>query len=181
MPIPTFKYHPDPIATGNVEASDVHCICCGRNRGFIYVGPVYAEEELDERICPWCIADGTAATKYDATFTDEQGIGSYGDGLPVPEHVIQEVARTTPGFSGWQQEQWWSHCGDAGAFLGTAGHEELKALGADAILSIQHSTGLPPGQSWETFFQALDKDGSPTGYIFRCIRCGALGGYQDCD
>lgn len=143
-------------------------------RGFIYVGPVYAEDELDEKICPWCIADGTAAKKYDATFTDEEGIGKYGDGQPVPEHVIEEVARRTPGFSGWQQEQWWSHCRDAGAYLGTAGHEELTALGADAILSIRGSTGLPPGQEWEAFFRALDKDGSPTAYVFRCTKCGAL-------
>lgn len=181
MPIPTFKYHPDPVATRSVEKTDAQCICCGRNRGFIYVGPVYAEEELDDKICPWCIADGTAARKYDATFTDEEGIGTYGDGQAVPEHVIEEVARRTPGFSGWQQEQWWSHCGDAGAFLGAAGHEELKTLGADAILSIRESTELPPGEVWDKFFQALDKDGSPTAYVFRCTKCGALGGYQDCD
>lgn len=140
------------------------------------MGPVYAQEELDEQICPWCIADGTAARKYDATFKDEEGIGTCGDGQPVPEYVIEEVARRTPGFSGWQQEQWWSHCGDAGAFLGAAGYEELKTLGEDAILSIRESTGLPLGQVWEEFFQALDKDGVPTAYVFRCTKCGAVGG-----
>lgn len=173
MHLPTFKYHPDPIATGSVETSDAQCLCCGRNRGFIYVGPVYAQEELDQKICPWCIADGTAARKYDATYTDEEGIGTYGDGRPVPQNVIQEVARNTPGFSGWQQEQWWSHCGDAGAFLGAAGHKELKTFGTEAITSIRESTGLPPGQAWEDFFRALDKDGSPTAYLplhkMRCV------------
>ena len=28
---------------------------------------------------------------------------------------------------------------------------------------------------------ALDKEGSPTAYMFRCRKCGQLGGYQDCD
>ena len=28
------------------------------------------------------------------------------------------------------------------------------------------------------FFAALDKDGSPTAYMFRCIHCGEL---KDCD
>lgn len=180
MTFPNFEYHPDPVATGSVEKSDTRCICCGMKRGFIYVGPVYAEEDLDEKICPWCIADGTADKKYGATFTDEEAIGKYGDGQPVPKHVIEEVARRTPGFLGWQQAQWWSHCRDAGAYLGTAGHKELTTLGADAVLSIRESTGLPPGQAWEEFFRALDKDGSPTAYVFRCTKCGALGGYQDC-
>lgn len=181
MSIPTFKYHPDPTATYSVEKSDAKCICCGKERGFIYVGPVYAEKELDELICPWCIADGTAAMKFDAIFNDEDGIGECGDGLPVPQHVIDEVARRTPGFSGWQQGQWWTHCGDAGIFMGAAGYEELKSLGEEAITAIRNSTGLPVGQKWEKFFRALDKDDSPTAYIFRCIKCGALGGYQDCD
>jgi len=24
--------------------------------------------------------------------------------------VVEEVAYRTPGFSGWQQERWWTHC-----------------------------------------------------------------------
>ena len=60
MVLPTFKYHPDPVATGNVVQSDTECVCCGKARGFIYAGPVYAIEEYDHCICPWCIADGSA-------------------------------------------------------------------------------------------------------------------------
>ena len=37
------------------------------------------------------------------------------------------------------------------------------------------------GDDWLAFFDALDKDGSPTGYLFRCLHCGALGGYTDSD
>ena len=53
--------------------------------------------------------------------------------------------------------------------------------GADAISAIQKSAGLDDGPDWEEFFSALDKDSSPTPYIFRCVKCGKLGGYQDCD
>ena len=73
VPLPKFKYHPDPVATGSVKATEESCICCGRARGFIYVGSAYAEDELDEQICPWCIADGSAHSRFDASFTDEAG------------------------------------------------------------------------------------------------------------
>ena len=181
MNLPHFKYHPDPIATGSVVESDAECECCGKSRGFIYTGPVCAEDELDEALCSWCIADGSAHSKFDASFTDSDGIGDYGAWDSIPEHVVAVVAHRTPGFFGWQQERWWTHCGDAAAFVGRVGHEELIAYGQEAISYIQESTGLPDGPEWESFFAALDRDGSPTAYMFRCTKCGALGGYQDCD
>lgn len=181
MALPTFKYHPDPLATGMVVKSGTECACCGKARGFIYMGPVYAVEEYNEQICPWCIADGSAHEKLDASFADEVGIGGGGMWDDVPEEVIEEVAYRTPGFSGWQQEQWWTHCGDAAQFIGRAGKKELTALGPKAIAAIQDSAGLSNGPEWDEFFSALDKKGSPTAYIFRCRKCGELGGYQDCD
>jgi uncharacterized protein CbrC (UPF0167 family) len=181
MQFPEFIYHPNPIETGSVIESDLVCKCCGKERGYIYVGPVYCEDELEESICPWCIADGSAHEKFDASFTDEEGVGGYGDWDSVPEEAIEAVAYRTPGFSGWQQEQWWTHCGDAAAFVGRAGCKELQSFGQEAVAAIRESTGLSEGQRWNEFFSALDKEGSPTAYIFRCIKCGALGGYQDSD
>ena len=181
MSLPNFRYHPDPQATGHVRESDTECACCGQVRGFIYTGPVYAIEQYDEEICPWCIADGSAHEKLDASFTDEAGIGGGGSSDDVPESVIEEIAYRTPSFSGWQQEQWWTHCGDGAAFLGRVGRKELEQLGQEAVDAIRISTGMSDGPEWRSFFAALDKDGSPTAYLFRCIRCGKLGGYQDCD
>ncbi len=181
MSLPHFKYHPNPMGTESIVESDTECCCCGQKRGYIYVGPVYAEEDYDESICPWCIADGSAYQKLDASFTDECGIGGYGDWDNVPQEVISEIAYRTPCFCGWQQERWWTHCGDAGEFLGRAGCKELMEYGPEAISSIQDDTGLDDGPEWDEFFNALDKDGSPTAYIFKCRKCGKLGGYQDCD
>jgi len=181
MALPTFKYHPDPLATGSVVKSDDECICCGQARGYLYAGPVFAIEEYDECICPWCISDGSAHAKLEASFTDEDGVGGGGAWDEVPDAVVEEVAFRTPGFSGWQQEKWWTHCSDAAEYIGRVGQKELKALGPQAIAAIQDSTGLADGPEWDKFFAALSKDGSPTAYVFRCTKCGALGGYQDCD
>jgi hypothetical protein len=34
MSLPTFRYHPDPIATGSIIASDETCLCCEQERGY---------------------------------------------------------------------------------------------------------------------------------------------------
>lgn len=101
-PLPAFKYHPHPLQTGSIKKSSKKCICCGKSRGYVYVGPVYCADDLADAICPWCIADGSAHEKFDASLTDEEGIGGGGEWDEVPEKVIEEVAYRTPGFSGWQ-------------------------------------------------------------------------------
>ncbi|MGP1345350.1 MAG: CbrC family protein [Phycisphaerales bacterium] len=179
--LPKFKYHPDPIKTEMVVPSDGACVCCGKTPGFMYAGPVYATEEYVEEICPWCIADGSAHSKLEAEFTDPESIGAGPGWDQVSEEVIAEVSQRTPGFSGWQQECWWTHCGDAAQFLGRAGRDELSELGNEAISAIRASTGIQSDEEWGEFFAALDKDGSPTAYLFRCAKCGAIGGYQDSD
>lgn len=178
--LPAFPYHPDPIATGSVVSSDGACVCCNQARGFIYTGPVYTAGSEADGICPWCIADGTAHEMLDASFTDDAGIGGYGAWDVVPTIVVEAIAYRTPGFSGWQQEQWWTHCNDAAEFIGRAGRRELEALGPQAVAAIRDNTGLPEGPQWEEFLSALDKNSGPTAYLFRCRKCGQLGGYQDC-
>jgi uncharacterized protein CbrC (UPF0167 family) len=118
MTLPQFKYHPDPVATQSVVASSATCDCCGQARGYVYDGPIYAQEEPAGPICPWCIADGFAHTKYGADFSDWDGIGGYGEWDEVPTDVLEEVAFRTPGFRSVQQAQWWTHCGDAAEYLG---------------------------------------------------------------
>jgi len=116
---PHFRYHPDPVATGSVVASDRTCDVCDQTRGYVYDGPVYGEGADERAICPWCILDGRAARSLGVEFTDA------GVEVPegIPEHVLDEVAHCTPGFTGWQQEHWLYHCDDAAAFHG-ATHDE---------------------------------------------------------
>jgi hypothetical protein len=132
-----------------------------------------------ERVCPWCIADGTAHEKFDTEFTDAAGIGGYREWERVPEKIVQEIAFRTPGFSGWQQERWFTHCADGAEFLGPMGRKELEDAGPKAIAAVKQEAGLQ-NEEWEHYFQALDRNTGPTAYLFRCRHCGALGGYSDC-
>src|SRR5258708_36802594 len=110
MELPFFKYHPDPIATGSIRPSDTTCVVCGQSNGFVYIGPVYCVGEYTDCICPWCIANGTAHEKLDAEFTDLAGIGNCQNcGGRVSQEISEEVAYRTPGFSGWQQQRWFTH------------------------------------------------------------------------
>jgi uncharacterized protein CbrC (UPF0167 family) len=180
MNLPTFRYHPDPIGTGSIVESPEECCACGEPRGFVYAGPVYAEEDLDDALCPWCIADGTAHEQFAAEFVDAAAIGGDGEWDAVPPETVEEVAYRTPGFSAWQQEKWFTHCGDAAAFLGPAGWAELKRFGQQAIDAIAEESGLE-GDELEDYLHSLDRDGGPTAYMFRCRNCNRFGGYSDRD
>jgi uncharacterized protein len=177
-PLPSFRYHADPVATGSVALSDNECVCCAQARGYIYTGPVYSEADREDDICPWCVADGSAHEKLSAEFTDAAGVGGYGDWEDVPATVSEEVAYRTPGFTGWQQEKWFTCCNDAACFMGRAGYKELLALGASAIEAIRVESQLE-GKEWEEYFKGLDKDDQPTAYVFRCLHCQKAGGYSD--
>jgi uncharacterized protein len=114
-PFPDFAYHPDPLATGTFVPSTTRCAVCAHRYGFAYTGPVFtAAEAVPGPICPWCIADGSAAQLLRVEFT------SAGPDVPpsVPGWVLDEVAERTPGFTGHQQEHWLYHCHDAAAFVG---------------------------------------------------------------
>ena len=175
--LPHFRYHPDPVSSGAFEQMAGRCRVCERSRGWLYVLGGYGRESLRDEVCPWCIADGTAAQVHDLHFTvvDEVPEG-------VPAEVIAELERRTPGFSGWQQERWLFHCNDAAAFLGPADWEELDSL-PDAVASIQaqvSSWGLDPDEV-DALVGSLDVDGSPTAYLFRCLHCGTHLAYADMD
>lgn len=176
--LPTFRYHPDPIATGSIVASTKPCLVCGLSRGFIYTGPVYAVQEVRDELCPCCIADGRAHDELDTSFADIDGVGGFGTWESVSDEIKELVAFRTPGFRGWQQERWFTCCGDAGAFVGLAGRDELEAAGAQAIEAVRAEIGFS-GSLWDDYFASLSKDGQPTAYLFRCLHCGKFGGYSD--
>ncbi len=63
-PLPQFKYHPKPLETGAFEQDKtVECDCCEQQTSVYYSGPFYCVDEV-EHLCPWCIADGSAAEKF---------------------------------------------------------------------------------------------------------------------
>jgi uncharacterized protein CbrC (UPF0167 family) len=175
--LPRFPYHPDPVDTGSVERSAAVCRSCGRVRGYIYTGPTSGAENLTGAVCPWCIADGSAAARFAVQFVDPAGIGDYGRWPPVPREVVVEISTRTPAFNGWQQERWWTHCGDGAEFIGVAGRSELETRWAEAIPAIRDDAAV--GTDWDEYYARMRRDTSPTAYIFRCRHCGRLGGYTD--
>jgi len=177
--LPRFKYHPDPVGTGSIIASDVECKGCGLTRGWIYTGPVYCKEDLDDLICPWCIYDGIAHSKFDAEFVDPEAVGGCGAWSSVPQSILEEVCFRTPSFNGWQQERWFAHCNDAAIFIGCAGKPELERLDRAAIEAIKLESGFDEDQ-WAEYYEQMDADHGPTAYLFRCWHCAAWGGYSDC-
>jgi hypothetical protein len=177
MGLPVFRYHPDPIASGSIIASDAQCVCCGARRGFIYVSSVYCVKKLRNKLCPWCIADGSAHATFDASFNDP-------DVFPdnIAREIVAEVAYRTPGFDTWQQETWLTCCGDAAAFLEAVGYAEIRARypQAEEVL-IKHCVeelGFARDEALR-IVREFDLKCGPTAYVFSCRHCDGLKAYFD--
>ena len=175
--LPLFIYHPDPLSTGSIIVSDKRCVACQQERGFIYAASAYAEQDLDGKICPWCIADGSAAARFGATYSDDCSLVRAG----LPEAVIEEVTRRTPGYFSWQGEDWQTCCGDACTFLGDAGRDHLLALDPVATEQFLSRTGWSP-EEWKSFVSDVyAPGGSPAIYRFACRHCSQSRYGWDCD
>jgi uncharacterized protein CbrC (UPF0167 family) len=170
MELPRFRYHPQPLSSGSLQASAERCDCCGQSRGYIYAGPVYAERDPEPKICPWCIAGGAAHKRFAATFVDDAAFPGH-----IPEAARREIAERTPGYAAWQSERWPACCGDAAAFLSPAGARELREGGAEAeaLRTAIEELELQPAQAGR-LIASLDRDRGPTAYIFQCLHCGRL-------
>ena len=167
--LPTFRYHPEPLASGAVEPSNIECVCCNRKRGFIYVGPVYAERDLNDLLCPWCISDGSAAHQFDAGFADDRPLRKSN----LAEHIIEEVNRRTPAFNAWQQEQWYAHCSDACAFHGDASVEEI-ANASEATKAAWREEFSLTEEDWSLITKDYLPHGYQAFYKFVCLHCGVV-------
>ena len=131
MKLPTFQYHPDPISTGVIIPSENTCCCCGRMNGFIYIGPVYAIDEYNECICPWCISNGSAHNNLDASFSDEAAIGGYGRWDSVTDNIIEKIGRVPDNYIE-------IYCKSADIML-----LPYKHIFQSAVLFLSYSFGLP--------------------------------------
>ena len=164
--LPTFKYHPEPVSTGAVERSDTQCVCCNQARGFVYRGPVYSVEELDSQLCPWCVADGSAARRFNAEFVDAMTF----DQSDLDPAIIEEVTRRTPSYVAWQQEQWLTHCSDACEYHGYPSPTELNAASSATIKHWAETNDLTE-DDWDNTVTAFANDAGAGFYKFVCRKC----------
>lgn len=173
--LPQFRYHPDPLATGAIEPRQTVCACCGQARGFVYVQPVYATSDLDEKLCPWCIADGSAAAKLGASFSDANPLQAAG----LAQAVIDEVTLKTPGYSSWQQEEWLTHCNDACEFHGDAMPEDVEDASEATRADWMQHYGKTAKQ-WAAATRDYEPAGDNAFYKFVCRHCAAVRLGWDC-
>ena len=114
-PLPHFPYHRDPVASGSVEASTKPCDCCGQSSGVLYTGNTHCRGK--PRLCPWCIADGSASNRFGATFFDAYFVDDDGEMVDLPEQVQREVFGRTIGFATCNPIGWWVHCGEPAEYV----------------------------------------------------------------
>lgn len=172
---PTFKYHPDPIASGVIIRVNGTCPCCQQQRGWGYVGPFFCVDEV-ENICPWCIADGRAAAQFDLEFIDADSIEQLGDDAKDSE-LIQ---RTPNYFYLAMNDSWPHHCGDYCKIISTSAaqinaHKQQLATDIHRICQENDLT--------EDEFNALiARDDAPFAVqLFQCCHCGEVrlaGGFE---
>jgi uncharacterized protein CbrC (UPF0167 family) len=183
--LPKFKYHPDPIKTGAFKTDKtVVCECCAKETNIYYSRPFYSIEEI-EFLCPECISNGKASLKFKGEFQDYASIEGISPNPSEPptftnEEAIEEVTTRTPGYRGWQQEVWLTHCNDCCAFIDYVGWDELQQM--NLVAEIEED--LSANSDYDTI-ENVEKycrnNGDLQGYLFRCLVCGKHRLHMDCN
>ncbi len=119
MNIYFFKYHFDPIQTGHAKKMDFNCVFCHQVSQYAYQGPC-ATQDKEAPVCFECIKNGVVAEKFDLKFNWFNG-----DADKIDPAEIEKLEKRTPGYSGWQQPFWLTHCNQIAQFQGNFSVEEL--------------------------------------------------------
>jgi uncharacterized protein CbrC (UPF0167 family) len=180
MKLPEFKYFPDPIKAGSIEASEKECECCSKKRGYIYTGTMYTPNNV-EALCPWCIHDGSASKKYDGFFNC---FGAQVDKLDDPceltEEAALEVSSRTPGFASFQEEEWQVHCNDGCEFHGIATTGDFQNISKKEEERLMRVSYLDKSE-----LDDLKEGDSSTElnyfFKFKCRHCGEIKFMMDLD
>jgi len=163
--VPDFPYYADPLADGCFEQRAITCEVCGQQRDWVYVGVMYTEDE-PESICPWCIADGRAAARFDGTFQDV----SFADA--ASRESIDAVLTRTPSVATWNPIDWPDHCGECCTYMGDfqlEQHRHLLSLQTvqEDLAGIGGEIQLSPEE-----LPQLAENGSLWLRLFKCRLCG---------
>jgi uncharacterized protein len=163
--LPHFRFHPNPLKTKAIIPATIRCRVCNETRSFKYQGPFYSETEVED-ICPWCIANGRAAELFKGEFQDAASIET-----DLNPESLNELTKRTPGYTGWQQETWPTHCGEACQFIDYATWQEISSLTVELIEDLQR-IALNLNLSLTELNEELKTNPSIQAYLFKCIDCG---------
>jgi uncharacterized protein len=183
--LPHVKYHPDPIRTGAIVEGAITCNICVKERNFRYDGPfhdAYFNTYYDVPICPWCIADGSVAAKYDGWF--QLDYPDYLNGTHVGSKAATgELCRNTLGHKSIQPAYWLVHCDDYCAFIDYVGWQKIEDLVPQIRDDIKRMVGSDTmvTVTLDTYRDELSRlgNGAYWGYLFRCLTCGQPRFYAD--
>jgi uncharacterized protein len=180
MDCPIFKYHPNAYKLEVFKKSKKVCQCCEHARGMIYTSSIFCEADVDA-ICPWCIADGSAAKKFDGGFIQriEEVDDYFTPETSLNPTIIHELSQCTPGYVSWQGSVWLTHCNDGCEFHGDLAQNELLTLPEETLnLFKQEHAYLFSPKNWGTIeaLNAVYCPASDTGslYKFVCRHCGFI-------
>ena len=160
--LPKFKYHPNVYSNSITTFGNGICQCCNKEVK-AYVETMYTIEDIN-CICFNCIADGSAAQKFDGSFIQHaQDIKN--------KDAIEELNSRTPGYVSWQGEYWLACCDDYCEFIGDVGTKELNEMGiADEVFEEYEKSSPFDDNDW--IKENLTAGGSVAGYLFKCRHCG---------
>lgn len=164
--LPDFPYYADPLADGCFEQRPITCEVCGRASEWVYAGGLYAEDE-PESLCPWCVADGRAAAKFDGTFQDV----TFSE-TTSPESMNAVMTRT-PGLSMWNPIHWPDHCGECCTYLGTlTPSQQPEITSQESVQQEAAEIARSISRTW-TAEDTLGcaEQGTLTLHLFQCRAC----------
>ncbi len=167
MDLPSFRFHPDPLRTGAIVKQAGHCSCCDQPVDYLYVGPAASIYDLEEKLCPWCIASGAAAEKFDVEFSERQPLIEAG----VDPEVIEEIVGRTPGYICWQHPTWEVHQGKPCQFIGDTTGKALRQMSKDELAAFMESARLDR-EGFEELLGIYRPNSNPGVYHFRCSETG---------
>ncbi|HYE62571.1 MAG TPA: CbrC family protein [Phycisphaerales bacterium] len=177
--LPSFDLYDSNALKHLLEATKESCDSCGQARGWKYTGPFYSEHD-DPVICPWCIADSAAASKFDGSFND----GLHSDcKVPLAAPDLALINERTPGFVTWQGNYWWACCGTPCRFMGDATADALQGSWSSIVPALRKDLGevMSDPDEFEEFLENAERGGSPAVYVFQCRKCSKLHFYWDMD
>lgn len=165
-PLPFFRFHPKPLETKAIIPIEIVCRVCLQHRPHKYQGPFYSDVEVED-LCPWCIADGSAAAKYRGEFHDKDSVEG-----PVGIESIEELIHRTPGYLGLQEDDWPIHCGEICEFLNYAPWTQLNPFLSELMPDLERIAERLDTQP-HRLIEELESGHSLQSYLFRCSLCGS--------
>jgi len=178
--LPTFKFHPNPLETGNAIEKQFICVCCQKEKNYAYTGPIFsADESVDEimednTLCLDCIADGTAANKWDAEFNDcDYNV----EEICSNAEALSELMTRTPGYNSFQSPIWVFHCNEPCEFHGEFTKNELMQL-CETIEYPDDENDYDP-EHLKNILKDYEPGSSHTFFKFVCIKCKGIIAHED--